>query len=528
MIMIRKAMIIFLLLLVAQASGQIEINLEKQISISTSKVEVVKICSELGLLTCGGNDGLITVYQFPEMNVLHQLRYHKKEITCLLYDPEHDYLISGSKDKKIAMWDLKSGTMVLEIKDFKGKPGCLALSPNNRKLAVCGEKKEIYLWEYPLGKFMTKLEGHDKDVIFLDFNQSGSQLLSVGEDKTCIIWDMNNQKPSRKIEIDPHIYENSGIGILSAASSPDKNFFAVGMEERVLKKGSSGMGGVSNLSAKHDMMFERHIAFYNWKTGAEIEILQAPGRNLDYLAITPDKSYVVIDNSTLKRNKLAVMDIERGIVELNYAMDGEVSTIDISIDGKWMVAGYTVDKDNYESYMNLWSLEGVEAYFADSEGVVDSSSSPFGATFRVTTSDQPLLDTKEPNRVAVLYFDGAGVSPGLPKGVTYSIEAQLSNSPSVTLIERNRINAVLDELKLQASGLTARQAAEVGNLLDAEYVLIGIVSKKGNSMSMVAKLVDVETSEIIGIREVQGEDATEGDFDKMISILGPTLAKMSK
>ena len=83
-------------------------------------------------------------------------------------------------------------------------------------------------------------------------------------------------------------------------------------------------------------------------------------------------------------------------------------------------------------------------------------------------------------------------------------------------------------MKLQASGLTEYQAAKIRHLLDAQYVLIGIVSKKGNSISLVAKLVDVETSEIFGIREIQGEDAVEGELDRMISILGPSLAKLSR
>ncbi len=526
--MMKKVTLIILLLMVSQASGRINLNLENQLPFQTSKISVVKISPDSKFVAIGDNEGLIIVCSLPQMKLIHSMRYHKKAITYLLYDLDHESLISGSEDKKIAVWDLNSGTKILEINDFKDVPRSLALSPNGRTLAACGDRKEVYLWEYPIGKLKTKLEGHKKDLIFLDFNADGTQLLSIGKDKNCIIWDLNIGKPARKIEINPHIYENSEIEITSACSGPYKDFFAVGVQERVLQKGASGMGGLSNLSPKHDMIFEHQVAFYDWKTGAEIEILPASGKSLDYIAITPDKNYIVVDNSTLKKNGLAFMDIQRGTLELAYETDGEVSAIDISNDGKWMTAATAAGSDNSESLLNLWSLEGVEGYYAGNEGVVKAPAGPFGPTFRITTSDQPLLESKNPEKVAVLYFDEAGVTPGIGKGVTHSIEAQLANSSSVILLERNRIDAVLDELKLQASGLTAPQAAKVGNLLNAEYVLIGVVSKKGNSMSIVAKLVDVGTSEIAGIREVQAEDAAEGDFDKMISILGPTLAKSKK
>jgi hypothetical protein len=428
-------------------------------------------------------------------------------------------LISGSKDKLIAVWDLKTGKKVLEIGDFKGKLGCLALSPNGGTLAACGDKKDIYLWEFPISEFKGKLKGHEKDVIFIAFDRDGGQLLSIGEDKNAIIWDLNQLKPARMMALNPQTIENSGIDIISAAASPDKSFFAIGVEERVLKKGSKSGPGVS-----HDMIFEYNIAFYDWESGAEIEILQVPGNSVGYLAISPDKDYIAVDNSTLKKSRFAFMDIERGIMELNYPLDGKVSTLAFSNDGRWMAAGYLVAEDE-RSYVNLWSMEGVEEYVSTETGKEVISPGPFGPSFRITTESEPLLRSVVPTRVAALYLEGSGVPDELARGLTHSLEAQLSKSSSVTLVERNQIDQVLSELELQASGYTAKQAAEIGNFLDAEYVLIGSVSKLENLLIVTIKFVDVETSEIVGIREVQGEDASLEDLGEMISILGPTLAK---
>jgi len=537
--MYRMIFLLILPFLVGNATAGIDLSLKQQIPVIASKVTAIRIGPDSKFMAYGDDNGLIYVCDLPQMKQIHRLDYHEKEITCLLFDPEHEYLISGSNDKKIAVWNLNSGNLEIKINDFKDELRCLVLSPDHQILAACGEKKEIYLWEYPLGKQRGRLKGHDKDAVFIAFNQNGSQLLSIGEDKNVITWDLNDLKPARKVQINPQIFENSGSDIVSAAASPDRSFLAVGLEERVLKKGfnrptdlsgfaddpRSGMRPAQPGSVTHDMVFNYYIAFYDWETGAEIEMLSGQGKNIDYLAITPDKYYVVADNSTLKKNRLGFIDIKRGIIELVYPMDGAVSKVAFSQDGKWMAAGQTVDAESLESYVNIWSLEGIDAYVQVEGGKPVYSPGPFGPSFSITSSDDPVLQSDRPISVAVLYLEGSGVPAELARGLTHSIETQLAKSSSVTLVERNQIDKVIDELKLQSSGFTTKQAARIGNFVNAEYVLIGSITRLEDLMIITVKFVDVTTSAVVGIREVQGKDATLEDAGRMIMILGPTLAK---
>ena len=114
----------------------------------------------------------------------------------------------------------------------------------------------------------------------------------------------------------------------------------------------------------------------------------------------------------------------------------------------------------------------------------------------------------------------------MARTATYLLESKLGNSPLVELVERNQIKKVLDELAYQQTGLTANNAIQVGQQLNAEYILIGSINKLGNLVIITVKLVNVETARIEGSREVQCANATIETISDMITILAPTLVKM--
>jgi hypothetical protein len=80
-------------------------------------------------------------------------------------------------------------------------------------------------------------------------------------------------------------------------------------------------------------------------------------------------------------------------------------------------------------------------------------------------------------------------------------------------------------LKYQMSGLTASDAVKIGEQLNAEYILLGSINKLGNLLIITAKLVNIETSQIEGIREVQCSNAAIEDIPEMVALLAPAIAK---
>ena len=61
--------------------------------------------------------------------------------------------------------------------------------------------------------------------------------------------------------------------------------------------------------------------------------------------------------------------------------------------------------------------------------------------------------------------------------------------------------------------------------MNAEYILTGSINKLGNLLIITAKLVNVQTAQIMGTREVQCSNATIETISDMVSELAPTIVK---
>jgi TolB-like protein len=299
----------------------------------------------------------------------------------------------------------------------------------------------------------------------------------------------------------------------SARFSFDKYFVGIGMQERVLAKGGK------------QMIFRYNLGFYEWKTGTEIEIIQGNKTDINFFAITPDKNYAITDNSTLRQNRLSFWNIKSGVIEQNYPIDGKISAIEISENGKWLAVAYAPRTSN--SVINVWQISGMEGYqrFSSSSQIKSATSSGFGSSMKLTAPDAPLIQFGERKKIAVMYFDSPGLNEDVARTTSYLLEGKLGNSPFVELIERNQINSVLSELNYQMSGLTTSAAVEVGKHLNAQYILVGSINKLGNLLIITVKLVNVETAQIEGTREVQCHNATIENISDMVAMLAPTIVK---
>lgn len=96
---------------------------------------------------------------------------------------------------------------------------------------------------------------------------------------------------------------------------------------------------------------------------------------------------------------------------------------------------------------------------------------------------QALIDEKklsnekpEPNSVAVQAFTNRG-DPGyaaLAKGIAAMVITDLSKVPGLKILERQKVQKLLDEVRLSASGLTSEESqVRAGRLMKAEKVVVG-------------------------------------------------------
>ena len=96
--------------------------------------------------------------------------------------------------------------------------------------------------------------------------------------------------------------------------------------------------------------------------------------------------------------------------------------------------------------------------------------------------------------VAVLDFEARGLPIYEAETLTERLRSEISNTNAVRLTDRKLLEKILEEQGLQQSGCTTDEcAAEVGQLLGAQFIISGAIGKLGNSYTVDAKMVSVTT-----------------------------------
>ena len=96
--------------------------------------------------------------------------------------------------------------------------------------------------------------------------------------------------------------------------------------------------------------------------------------------------------------------------------------------------------------------------------------------------------------IAVVDFDGKGVSDTDASALTDRLRTELYNSGHFKVVERDMMKEILNEQGFQQSGMTSDEYfVEVGRLIGVEKIVGGSVNKVGNMYSVSARIVSVET-----------------------------------
>lgn len=130
--------------------------------------------------------------------------------------------------------------------------------------------------------------------------------------------------------------------------------------------------------------------------------------------------------------------------------------------------------------------------------------------------------------LAILYFENNSVADreamdGLSKGISAMLVTDLMRSTGLRIVERERIQFLLDELKMQKSEYYDQSAGvKVGKLLGVHNLLLGSFSKIDDKKIRIdARLVKTETGEIIK------SDKIEGNAEALAKLQNELAAKVA-
>ena len=96
--------------------------------------------------------------------------------------------------------------------------------------------------------------------------------------------------------------------------------------------------------------------------------------------------------------------------------------------------------------------------------------------------------------VAILDFEARGINSLEAATLTDRFTSEMVKTRAVRLVERNMVDEILTEQGFQQSGCTSDECAvEVGALLGVQFMISGSIGKLGDTYTIDAKMVSVET-----------------------------------
>jgi TolB-like protein len=146
----------------------------------------------------------------------------------------------------------------------------------------------------------------------------------------------------------------------------------------------------------------------------------------------------------------------------------------------------------------------------------------------VTFCTQPLASAQKPRTIAIAYFDnntGSAELEPLRKGLADMLITDLARLEKLQIVERERLNQVLGELKLSKSKfIDPKTAQKLGKGLAAELIMTGSFALSGDVMRVDVRVIEVQTAKIAASDKVEGRKQDFFAIEKdLVDVLVKTL-----
>ena len=110
--------------------------------------------------------------------------------------------------------------------------------------------------------------------------------------------------------------------------------------------------------------------------------------------------------------------------------------------------------------------------------------------------------------IAVLDLDATNIKEEDARFLSDRLRVELFDAGKFNVLERDKMNIILDEQGFQMSGCTSVECAvEIGQLLNVQQMVAGSIGRIGNVYSITLRLINVQTGELLQTakHDYQGE-----------------------
>ena len=276
---------------------------------AVSAVSSVRFSPDGSVLAVGGYQQ-VRLIDAGSGKQLAELSGHADAVRSIAFSPDGKKLAAAGGEPQrggeIRIWDIESHQLINTLKGHKDCIYSVAWSPDGKLIASGSYDKMVKLWDAATGKEVRNLQDHIDAVFAVAFSPDGKHLASASQDRTVKIWEIATGKRLFTLS-------DASDGLTSLAYSPAGDKLAAAGYDKTI---------------------------YIWQLGVEdghlLHSLIADEDSVISLAWSRDGKTLVTASSD---GSIRFRDTNLDLKGLADHQPDWVEALDLSPDGKWLVAG---------------------------------------------------------------------------------------------------------------------------------------------------------------------------------------------
>jgi U4/U6 small nuclear ribonucleoprotein PRP4 len=311
-------------------------------------ISITRFAPNGEIIAAGNWAGGIKLLDVPNLEIKKTFRGHTDRVGGIAWfpnstvpgttvSPDSLNLASGGAEGNVHLWSLNQDTPISTLSGHSQRVCRVEFHPSGRYLASASEDTSWRLWDVNTTTELVLQEGHSRGVFALAFNTDGSLLASAGTDSIGRIWDL---RTGRTVMIlDGHIrpiyaldWGVDGHRVLSGSGDGWVKCWDI--------RKVQGVGGVgAHRSVVSDLRWFKGID--DPAVGGQLLVDEKGERR-------PKKSGTFFVSSGFDKNVNIFSADDWGLVQSLSGHTGNVHSVDVSHDAKWIVSG------GYDRTVKLW------------------------------------------------------------------------------------------------------------------------------------------------------------------------------
>lgn len=146
---------------------------------------------ESNLLVAGFSNGIFSLYEMPDFNMIHTLSISQNEIDFVTINKSGEWLAFGaSRLGQLLVWEWQSESYILKQQGHFDSMNSLVYSPDGQRIITTADDGKIKVWDIESGFCIVTFTEHTSGVTACEFAKKGNVLFTSSLDGSIRAWDL--------------------------------------------------------------------------------------------------------------------------------------------------------------------------------------------------------------------------------------------------------------------------------------------------------------------------------------------------